>query len=375
MTGQSYTSISQLKLVSFRNYQSKNFDFTKKIIAIFGNNGVGKTNVLEAISLLSKGQGLKHAELNDVIHQKSGNCSDNFTIYSQLTNHPDIENIGTSYSRIEGKRIFQINNKTLTSYSKNKTFPAIIWLTPQMDNLFFSSKSIRRKFLDKIVADIDSNHNSRINLYNHSLRERINLLTQFHDKQQGWLDIIELRIAELGTAIAIARNDAINYLNQAILQNDSNFTKAIIKIIGETEELANKYKAIEVEEQFIKKLRDNRILDKKSCRTNFGIHRSDFTSVLANKEIEAKFCSTGEQKSILITITFARIKVFSLLNLASPILLLDEIVSHLDNQKRLDLLQEILKLSCQSFLTATSNDFFSYLYRFEQTQTQFLELT
>jgi DNA replication and repair protein RecF len=368
----SYTSISQLKLTNFRNYLSQNFNFTHKVIAIYGNNGVGKTNILEAISLLTKGNGIKNAEFDEMICRQ--NHLNNFTIYSNLEHHPDIENIGTSYSRIDNKKIFQINNKILTSHSRNKTSPAIIWLTPQMDNLFCSSKTLRRKFLDKIVADIDTHHNSRLNLYNHSLRERINLLNNFANKQENWLDIIERKIAELGTAIATARNEAIYYLNQAILQNNHHFTKTNVKMIGELEDWAQSHKAIEVEEKFIEKLKANRPIDKKSGRTNFGVHRSDLTAILLDKKIEAKFCSTGEQKSILIAITFARVKIFSLLNLPSAILLLDEIVSHLDNQKRANLLEEISQLNCQSFLTATNKDFFSSLSHFEPKITQFLEI-
>ena len=333
---------------------------------------MGKTNILEAISLLNKGQGLKGAEFDEMISHE--NSEQNFAIYSSLKNHPEIENIGTSYSKIESKKIFQINHKVLTSRSSYKFFPAIIWLTPQMDNLFCSSKTIRRKFLDKIVADIDPAHNSRINAYNHSLRERISLLNRFGNKE-NWLEIIERKIAELGTAIASARNETISYLNQTILQGGDNFTKAQIKIIGELEDLATQHKAIEVEEKFIQKLKENRAIDAKVGRTMFGVHRSDFTAVLLSKKIEAKLCSTGEQKSILIAITFARVRLFSLLNLPTAILLLDEIISHLDNQKRSELMQEIATLDCQSFLTATNQSFFNDLCHFDQETVTFLGIS
>ena len=366
------TSISQLKLTNFRNYQSKSFDFYSKIIAISGDNGIGKTNILEAISLLSKGQGLKNAEFNAMTcyHQNI----DNFVIYSDLINHPHIDNIGISYSKVDNKKNFQINRQLLNNYSKNKIFPTIIWLAPQMDNLFCSSKTLRRKFLDKITSDINIHHNSRINLYNHSLRERMNLLNNFSHQKNNWLDIVERKIAELGIAIATTRNETIDYLNQTILQANDNFTKATIKIIGEIEELAKIHKAIEIEENFIHKLHQNRTIDSKSGRTNFGIHRSDFTAILQNKNIEAKFCSTGEQKSILIALTFARVKILSLLGLPSAILLLDEIFSHLDDKKRINLLNEISQLNCQSFLTATNKEFFAPLNHLEHKTTQFLEL-
>ena len=243
-----------------------------------------------------------------------------------------------------------------------------------MDNLFCSSKALRRKFFDKIVADISPEHISSINLYNHSLQERLNLLHHFNNTQNRWLDIVEQKIAELAVAIASARNDAISYLNRVIKQNNSNFTKATIKIVGEIEEMAQSHKAIEVEEKIMQKLMANRLVDRASGRTDFGVHRSDFIAILDDKKIEAKFCSTGEQKSVLIAITFARIKIFPLLNLPSAILLLDEIVSHLDDKKRADLLQEIATIHCQSFLTATNKKFFSDLDYFGQGITQFVEL-
>jgi DNA replication and repair protein RecF len=366
-----YTSIKNLKLDNFRNYQSRNFQFDAKIIAISGKNGVGKTNILEAISLLNKGHGLKGAEFCDMIFaQKS---QQNFTIYSDVENHPHLENIGTSFLSLENKRIFQINHKILTSATRQKNFPTIIWLTPQMDNLFCSSKTLRRKFLDKIVADIDPFHNTRINSYNHSIRERINLLQRFGNRE-NWLNIIERKIAELGAAIAIARNEAVSYLNQTILQGSDNFTKSEIRIIGDAEQIVLTQKAIAAEEQFAIRLKNNRELDLKSNRTNFGVHRSDLTAILLGKDIEAKFCSTGEQKSILIALTFARIRMFSLLDLPMAILLLDEIVSHLDDQKRADLMNEISTLNCQSFLTATSKEFFNNLFHFDNKTVSFLQL-
>lgn len=371
-------NLSQLQLTNFRNYQSRSFDFSSKVTSIFGANGAGKTNILEAISLLGNnqnlGQGLKGADFEEMIKNNSG---DHFTIYGAFQNHPIIENIGISYSKHDNKKTLQLNHQLsgrLNSKTSHKILPAIIWLTPQMDNLFCAQKILRRKFLDKITADIDIAHQSRINTYNKEIKERINLLTRFGINQEKWLGIVEQKIAELGSAIAIARNEAIKYLNQTIIKTNDNFIKTKIKIIGELEEIALENKAIAVEEKFMQKLKENRSIDLKSGRTSFGVHRSDFTAILLNKNIEAKFCSTGEQKSILIAITFARVKIFSLLNLPSAILLLDEIVSHLDNTKRKELLLEIANLDCQSFLTATNQDFFSDLFHFEKKINSFLEI-
>lgn len=374
-----YVNLSQLQLTNFRNYQTRIFDFPSQITAIYGLNGAGKTNILEAISLLSNNQnlsvGLKGADFDEMTNNQF--TSDNFTIYSVFNNHPYVENIGISYNKTTNKKTLQINHQPtnrLTYKASQKILPAIIWLTPQMDNLFCSPKIIRRKFLDKIVADINIHHHSHLNAYNQAIKERINLLIRFGINQEKWLNIVEQKIAELGSAIANARNETIKYLNQTIVKTNDNFIKTKIKIIGELEEMALKEKAIAVEEKFMQKLKENRAFDLKSGRTSFGVHRSDFSATLLNKEIEAKFCSTGEQKSILIAITFARIRIISLLNLPSAILLLDEIVSHLDNQKRGQLLQEITQLKCQSFLTATHQNFFSDLFHFEKKINSFLEI-
>lgn len=353
-----YVRLSKLQLTNFRNYESSNFSFGHKITAISGNNGVGKTNILEAISLLGKIQGLKSAEFSEIINNKIH--SNEFTIYGEIEDHPNIDSIGISYNKSELKKTFHINNKP----AKGRNFPTIIWLTPQMDSLFCSSKTLRRKFFDKIVCDINSQHNAAINSYGQAIKERMHLLRNIdiesHSKNT-WLDIVERKISELGTAIASSRNEAMHYLNNSLMRVGGNFIKTQINLIGDIENCALFKKSLEVEEIFMQKLKDNRDLDSKIGRTMFGVHRSDFTAILLEKNIEAKYCSTGEQKSILIAITFARVHLFSMLNLPSAILLLDEIVSHLDDKKRKELLKEVLKINCQSFLTATNKSFFGDL--------------
>lgn len=360
--------ISKIFLSNFRNYNSRSFEFNSTITIIFGNNGVGKTNILESISLFRKGRGLRSIDLDDMV--KHDAIDSKFTIYGELKNHDEIANCATSFDKSNSKRIFQVNGNKSSSI---KNFPAIIWLTPKMDSIFTDSKSNRRKFLDKIVADIDQNHLSRINEYDKCLRERMILLQQNKDKK--WLEVLERRIAERGVAIAIARNEAIEYLNKAIKLNESEFIKTQIKIIGEIEELAKTSKSLEVEEIFANKLKDNRDLDLQSGRNLFGIHRSDFTATLLDKELDANFCSTGEQKSILIAITIARVRINSFFNLPKAILLLDEIVSHLDSIKREELFKELQKLDVQIFATGTNRDIFSNLDNLSSETISFLEIS
>lgn len=346
--------ISNLIIHNFRNYPERNFDFNSDICVIFGNNGAGKTNILEAISLFKKGKGLRSCDLKEMIFNAANNKI--FTIFSTLNNHEEIDNCATSYNQIENKRHFQINGSKIGAI---KTFPAIIWLTPKMDTLFSDSKSTRRAFLDKIAGDIDHHHSSRLNNYEKCLKERMILLQQNQDKK--WLEIIERKIAELGVSIAILRNETIDYLNRAILLSKSNFVKTKIEIIGEIEEMAKYKKSLEVEDLFCQKLFQNRQLDLHSNKSLFGVHRSDFKAILLDKNIAANFCSLGEQKSILIALTIARVRINSFFNLPKAILLLDEIASHLDMNRRKELFIELQEIEAQSFLTGTERDIFKEL--------------
>jgi DNA replication and repair protein RecF len=195
------------------------------------------------------------------------------------------------------------------------------------------------------------------------------------DGDKRWLDVLERKIAELGVSIAIARNETVGHLNRAISLGSQDFIKTTITIIGPIEELAKIKKSLEVEELFVEKLKETRGLDRESGRNLFGIHRSDFTAILLNKDIMANLCSTGEQKSILIAITIARVRINSFFNLPQAILLLDEIVSHLDLNKRIGLFNEIHSLDAKSFLTGTNKDIFSNLDNISSKNVGFLEIT
>ncbi len=344
--------ITTLKLHNFRNYINVVFNFSKKINVILGENGSGKTNILEAITLLKKGSGLKKTEFSDIISQNSPIKT--FSIFAKICNHNMIDELGTSFEN--GKRLFQINGKKVIS-QKNEI--PLIFLIPQMDNLFCDNKSNRRSFLDNIINNIYPEHKTNVNNYNKQIKERLKLLEKKGLKENLiWLDIIEKKISEIGIIIAYRRNEIISYLNQAIIQSKSSFTKSKIQIIGDIETYALSNTSITTEKLFQDKLKENRPKDLERQRTSFGIHLSDFTAFLDNK-MEARSCSTGEQKSILLAIIFGFIRIFKVLNLNLPILLLDEITSHLDSKKRRDIFLEIIDLDIQCFLTGTEEYLFS----------------
>ena len=163
------SKISCLKLHNFRNYPNQKFNFSNKITAIYGKNGSGKTNLLEAISLICCGRSIKNSSLGEIIQKNpiANSMANSFSIYADFAQHQQIDNIGLQYSENDKKKIWQINGNIHKTLPREITLPTIIWLTPKMDNLFTESKSERRLFLDKITSDIDPNHSSRLNLYSH----------------------------------------------------------------------------------------------------------------------------------------------------------------------------------------------------------------
>lgn len=364
--------ISKLILENFRNFKNRQFNFSSNLILLSGQNGVGKTNMLEALTLFGKSQNLRSTDFEEmlILNHETKQQENNFTAFCELENHDFIEKIGISFDKISKKKTTQINGENVTNKKINDSknyLPNFVWLTPQLELLLISGKSQRRDFLDKIVCDIDQTHNTRINSYQKELRERLLILQKKSDKnQETWLEVVENKISELGTAIVMARREAIDFFNKAIQSFESNFPKSELKIINDIAiENANN-NALKIEELYKENLKQNRQIDKESFKTHFGIHRSDFSAVFLDKNSNANYASTGEQKSIMIGITLARAKISSQYKNQPTILIFDEIVSHLDTKKKENLLEEIEKTQIQCFFSATSKDLMPKTTKFEE---------
>ncbi len=335
------------------------------MILLYGANGVGKTNILEALTLIGKGSSIRKADYEEMIlcdiDQK---MQDQFVVYGEISNHYFIEKIATSYNHLNKKRILQINGEDLANKRQNDVKNHLlnfIILTPQLEQLFISGKSTRRDYLDKIVCDIDSNHNLRINNYQKLLKERLLVLQKYKfsnnkTSQEKWLDIIENQIVENGVAIASARVESLDFFNKAILTFASNFPKPRLQVIGEIENLISTKSSVEIEEIYKETLKENREDDLNSFKTKFGVHRCDFDAIFTEKNASAQRSSTGEQKSIMIGITLARAKISYNYKNQPTILIFDEIVSHLDEKKKNDLFAEIKDIKLQSFFSATDKN-------------------
>lgn len=368
-------AINKLVLKNFRNHNQLNWNLTKDPIVIIGKNGAGKTNILEAVSLLAPGKGLRNAKLNELDQHNIDNTGEVKTwfVESVVTSSFGITEISTHrlLSDLDNgnKRIIKINDKPLKQQSELNKILNIIWLIPQMDYLFLAGGSARRKFYDRLVFNFFPDHAQYLNNYENAMRERARLLKE-NICDNYWLNALERTMAETGVAIASARVQVLEYLRNYITKLNSCFPKALLNISGTLETGITKTAATALEEEFRIELNNTRKLDAASGRTNTGIHRSDLLVYHETKNIEASSCSTGEQKALLISIILALVKAKIELFASVPILLLDEIVAHLDDIRKEALFVELLDLKTQVWMTSTTANIFSSL----KNKAQFIEL-
>jgi DNA replication and repair protein RecF len=350
-------SINHLHLINFRNHQNLRLELAQEPVILTGTNGAGKTNILEAISFLSPGRGIRTAKLEDIdynhIHPWRINASVN-SVYGKT----DIS-IFREHKEGSSKKIL-INDQNIKSQLELAKIFSLIWLTPQMDQIFMAESAARRRFLDRLVYNFDPEHVSRLSRYEASMRQRAHLLKQ-HQPDPIWLSSLEHSLAESGAAIAFARVQYAEYLQTVLDLADSSFPKARVMVKGEIESLTAEMPALQLEEHFKNKLLKSRQLDSGNGRTNVGIHRSDLIVYHADKNIQASLCSTGEQKILLLSLVLAKARAVMKFSSAVPVLLLDEVTAHLDSEKRAALFDEICLMKAQSWLTGTDVEVFSSL--------------
>jgi len=358
--------VKKLKLTNFRNYKEAEVELEPCTVIITGQNGSGKTNLLEAISLLVPGKGIRGAKLNTIDKKNFEDGEDGafhglpWSIYAEIATPSGDVSIGTGReaNRDSDKRIVKIDGEKKRGQSELAHYFSVCSLTPPMDQTFSDGATSRRAFLDRIVTNFYPEHIKHLAIYSHAKSERSKLITGYK-MDAIWAETLEKRMAEQAVAIAAARLETIEMLQKEMDNNNSSFPNAVVSIKGSVEESLRSMSALHAEEEFASKLESSRYLDRETGRTNVGPHRSDFVAYHSEKNLPADLCSTGEQKALLLSITMASARARKSWSGSCPVMILDEVVAHLDEQKRASFFEELDQLSAQSWLTGTDMSFFS----------------
>ncbi len=357
--------ILNIELANFRNFQHFSTSFDNKLNILFGNNGCGKTNILESISLISKGTGLRNSKIADIINHKKENFLINYNLEIKK-NIYDIQ-IQSEKKNNNYKKIIKINeDKSKDSLEFLNQSISYLYFLPEMERLFQSSPSYRRNFLDRLIFSSKSDYNKLINKYKKCILERIKIL-QNNNYDNDWLKNIEIEICELGLEIYKLRNSHLNLINENII-NLNKINRFQFNV--ELKIKDNFYKTGLTLDRYISELRNLRSYDRQYGGTKIGPHRSDIIAQI-NNEFEAAILSTGQQKTVVLIILLAQCNYLVNNKKLNPILLLDEICSHLDTYNRELLLDLINRFDIQFFLTGTDKNLFSFI----STNAQFYNIT
>ncbi len=357
------SGITRLSLTGFRSYPSLKLECDTRPVVLTGQNGAGKTNILEAISFLSPGRGLRGIKLSEALcYPEDGTeQATSWSVAVSLETPYGTTDIGTGLDLRTGeaeKRLLRIDREDVRSQATLGEHLNVQWLTPQMDRIFCDGVTARRRFLDRLIYGLDPYHAGRVMRYDHVMRERLRLLKQGGLSQTAWLQTLEAKMAESGVAIAAARLQTIETLRQAKEGALGVFPRAALSIIGDCERDLQERSALEAEDRLQERLEQSRLGDAESGRTLKGPHRSELKVIYVDKNRPAEHCSTGEQKALLISIIMAASRLQALRGDQVPILLLDEVVAHLDEKRRQSLFAEILNLKIQAWMTGTDGDLF-----------------
>lgn len=364
-------AVGRLTLTRFRGYDFARLEPGPGPVVLTGPNGAGKTNLLEAVSFLAPGRGLRGARLPEVLRLGSPDGSA-WAVAATVSAPNGSIDIATGMDADE-RRVVRIDGHPARSQTALAEHIAVVWLTPAMDRLFLEGAGGRRRFLDRLVFGFDAAHAGRLSRYEHALRERARLLRdgRFDD---AWLSGLEDQLATTGVAIVAARMAMVDRLRGAVARTVGPFPAADVAIEGEAEDLLTSGPALAAEDAIRRRLREARRIEAQSGTSPIGPHRSDLAVSHRAKNIPAALCSTGEQKALLIAIVLANARLLAAERGAAPLLLLDEVAAHLDTERRDALFGELHALGIQAWLTGTEAGTFAALgagatrYRIEEAR-------
>ena len=387
--------VARLTLTDFRCYADQRIETDARPVVLAGPNGAGKTNILEALSFLVPGRGLRGAAIADVARRlpadtaKTGPAgtaetgsagtaetgsaggSDGVTwaVAARVVTADGTVEIGTGRAARRGdegreKRLARIDGQPAKGPAAFAEVLSAVWLTPHMDRLFTEGASHRRRFMDRLVVGFDPAHAGRVGAYERALRERARLLRRAGGAQgadTAWLAALEETMAAKGVAIAAARRDVTARLNEACATAEGSFPVASVAARGAVEDWLDAGPALAAEERLRETLAASRQTDAETGGAAQGPHRGDLAVRHLGKDLAAGDCSTGEQKALVVAIVLANAELQARELGTPPLLLLDEATAHLDRRRRSELFERLLALGAQAWLTGTEAELFAPL--------------
>lgn len=363
-------AVLRLDLTDFRCYETARIEVDARPVVLTGPNGAGKTNLLEAVSFLAPGRGLRRARLAEIDRRPAlmgGDATPDvarpWAVAARLATPDGLVAIGTGRdgkSETGDRRLVRVDGQAVKGQAALAGYLNLVWLTPQMDRLFQEGAAPRRRFLDRLVFGYDPAHATRLAAYEQALRERAKLLRAGGADPQ-WLAVLEETLAREGVAVAAARREVADRLDQAAARPAGSFPSPRLTLDGGVDGWLDEMPALAVEERLRAEYAGGRRLDAEIGGATVGPHRSDLKVRHAAKGAAAVDCSTGEQKALLISIVLAHARLQAGAKGAAPVLLLDEVAAHLDRTRRRALFDEIVALGSQAWLTGTDRELFAEL--------------
>ena len=346
--------ILRLTLTNFRSYRAASLAVDRDLVVLTGPNGAGKTNLLEAISFLAPGRGLRRATLEEAAFSEGDGS---WAVAAEIEGALGLATLGTGIvlptEDFTPTRQCRVDREPVASAAAFADHLRIVWLTPAMDGLFAGPASERRRFLDRLVLAVDASHSSRVSALERSLRSR-NRLLQEPSPDGHWLDAVERETAEVAVAVAAARAETVQRLSAALAAEKdtaSPFPWAGIALDGAIENGIGTCPASELEDRYRAALRNTRARDAAAGRTLEGPHLTDLLVTHGPKQIAAGEASTGEQKALLVGLVLAHAGLVGAMTGITPILLLDEIAAHLDPARRGALYERLAVIGAQVWMS------------------------
>jgi len=342
-------ALTELTLSHFRSHRVARIAGDGRPVAIFGANGAGKTNILEAVSLFSPGRGLRRASAEEMARRpESLGWKLTGLLRAGGRNH-EIE----TWSETGAARQLRIDGKPATQIDLGR-LSRVVWLIPAMDRLWTEGADGRRRFLDRLVMSFDPAHAEASLAYEKAMRDR-NRLLRDQVRDAAWYGALEAQMARAGIAIHRARAAALERLTAAQAEAETGFPVAELALVQAEGEMPQNEEALRAA------LAGSRPRDIAAGRTLVGPHRADLEAVYAAKGVAARDCSTGEQKALLVSLILANARALAARDGDAPILLLDEVAAHLDAGRRAALFDEICALGAQAWMTGTGPELFAEL--------------